>query len=345
VGALFHRSTRPESIEKRLQREFGGGYSIHVGSTHTDPFRRTFSITDLTIAADSSGTVQRTRSTFRIPLVRARGVNFVALRHGVIDIDEIELDGPRVRAFLDRNVASRHPGPKKMPHQVLMASDRDVRVGVLRIVKGDVKYSEKPLNGDHAGTFHFANMNGTVRNIGTGAAAGECVIDIRTRLADSGALKARFRYDLSSKPLKMDYRAWMGHMDATSLNELLVNLKGIRVTGGSIDSLYADISMRGDRATGTVRFPYHGLKFEMLDKNSHERDLGDKFWTFVYNQKVHDANPEDDGYPPTVVRLDRQRLPEVSLLKFVWESVREGVFRTANVPEPPRAGATQSASQ
>jgi len=170
------------------------------------------------------------------------------------------------------------------------------------------------------------------------------VIDVRTRLADSGPLHATFNYDLSSRILKMDYHATMGRMDVVAMNKLLVNLKGIRIKEGTIDSLYADIDMRGDRATGTVRLPYHGLKFEMLDKNSHDRDLGDKFSTFLYSRKVHNSNPEDNNDPVTVVRVERRRLPQVSLIKFVWETVREGVFLTANVPEPPPAAAANAAN-
>jgi Domain of Unknown Function (DUF748) len=338
--AVFRHFTSPAYVETHLRHELGGDFTVHIGSSHYHLLARSLDASDVSIVADSlrKGDGQRrTLTIFHLPVVRARGVNFMALRHGTIDIDEIDLERPEARVYLDRHTVSSHPGPRQMPHEVLLASTRRVRIGKIHVANGDIQYAERPITGDHAGEFRFADIEATLTNLDIEASrAGKpCVIDVRTRLADSGPLHARFTYDLSSKPLKMDYRASMGRMDATALNKLLINLKGIRITGGSIDSLSADISMRDRRATGTVRFPYHGLKFEMLDKNSHERDIGDKFWTFMYSRKVHKSNPEDDDEPVTVATVERQRLPPVSLMKFVWETVREGVFQTANVPEPP----------
>ncbi|HKW13028.1 MAG TPA: DUF748 domain-containing protein [Candidatus Krumholzibacteria bacterium] len=352
VAGLAYHYTRPAYIEKRLTREFGGKYSVHVESAHSDPFRGTISATGVTIASDSlqgqasRAAPLRTRASFRLPMVVCRGVNFRALRHGSIDVDEIELDNPQAQMFLDRHIASRSRGPKRMPHEVLMASARPIRIGTLRVVNGDLQYAERSLTAERAGTFRFADMNATVSNITTvhGTGPEDCVIDVHTRLANSGVLNARFRYDLASKPLKMDYHATMGRMDVTSLNKLLINLKGIRVKEGTIDSLNADIAMRGDRATGTVRLPYHALKFEMLDQDSHTRDLSDKFTTFMLARKVHQSNPDDADDSVTVVTIDRPRLPEVSLIKFVWESVREGVLRSANLPEPPVQAASAAGS-
>ena len=349
--ALIRHFTGPRYLEQRLANELGGDYAVHIESSHYDLLRRSFRAASVTIVPDSLRRTprdrgRRTQTFFRLPWVSATGVNLLALRRGDIHIEEIDFDRPEVRVFLDRNLVSAHPGAKRLPHEVLMASGRRVRIGKIRVANGDIQYAERPLYGDHAGMFHFANFDGTLTNLDVEAcrAGKPCVIDVRTRLADSGPLHATFNYDLSSSTLKLDYHATMGLMDVVAMNKLLVNLKGIRIKEGTIDSLYADIDMRGDRATGTVRLPYHGLKFEMLDKNSHDRDLGDKFSTFLYSRKVHNSNPEDNNDPVTVVRVERRRLPQVSLIKFVWETVREGVFLTANVPEPPPAAAANAAN-
>jgi hypothetical protein len=112
------------------------------------------------------------------------------------------------------------------------------------------------------------------------------------------------------------------------LNDLLVDLKGIRIKQGTIDSTTFDIKLNGDTATGTMKLLYHGFKFEIVDKGSHKQGLGDHFATWMQNYKTHSSNPPDDDDPATVITLHRQRLPHISLPKFVFETVREGALRT-----------------
>jgi hypothetical protein len=124
-------------------------------------------------------------------------------------------------------------------------------------------------------------------------------------------------------------------MNGTALNDLLVDLNGIRIDEGTLDGTTLDIKCDGNTAAGTMKFLYHGLKFDIVDKDSHKQGLKDHLGTWMQNWKTHSSNPEDGDDPATVITLRRQRAPYTSLIKFVWETVREGVLRTVGVPPPP----------
>jgi hypothetical protein len=337
--ALFRYFTTPDRIEQYAARKLPAGYRIQIESCHYNPFRGTFFATGVSVAPDTTVDTpelrQRTRSSFTLPKVRASGVDLWALRRGDIDIDEVQFDNPEIRTFLDRRFRSKHYGkPRRMPHEVIQATDSRVRIGTIKMVDGDIRYSEKRFDDVPPGTFRFADFNATLRNLSNDEkrAHESCTIDIRTLVENSGALKATFNYDLFSNATKMDYQVAMGRMDARKFNGLLVNLKGVRILEGTIDSLSADIKVRGDVATGPLRIPYHGLKFEVVNKGTDEQDFLDKLWTAIFDGKANESNPDDDDEPVEVVNLQYKRLPNDSIIKFVWHTLREGALKSANVP-------------
>lgn len=335
--ALARHYSKAEYVEKRLIDEIGSGYLINIASSRYNVLSGHYHAEDVTVVPDTlqraSSTRARRRSSFSASAVEVNGINFFAMRKGQIDFNEIVIDEPEIRLVIDRRV----PDPKatvtrRMPHEVIRSRSTRLLIDTIRVVDGDIRLSEIAVDGTRPGTFRFADLNATIANLTNDVKRMKqpCVIDVGTRLADSGPLKARFVYDFSSDTTRMDYHAVIGRMDAVALNDLLVDLKGIRVKEGTIDSSWLDIKVNGDIAAGQMRFLYHDLKFEILDKDSHKQGVGDHLVTLMAAWDTHDSNPQDDN-PATVITLRRERAPNISLMKFVWETVREGILRTVGV--------------
>jgi hypothetical protein len=330
--------TGPEYVKKRLAEKIGPGYLVDIGSSRYNPLSRSFSLSNLSVVSDTMRAPRdghehpRTRMTFKVGAVRASGINLRALLKGTIDIDGIVIERPVLTLYVDRRgMPLAHARPAvRMPHEVMLASGRRIRISDIRVVDGDIRYRERSRDGVRPGEFRFADLNATIEHVNNDETQKEhpCVIEVRTRLAGSGPLEATFTYDLSSRPLRMDYSAVIGAMNAPALNDLLVDLNGIRIDQGTIDSTRLNIKVDGDTAVGTMTLLYHGLKFEILDKDTHGQNISDHLSTWVQNWKTHSSNPGDKDDPATVITLHRHREPSISLVKFVWETVREGVLRT-----------------
>jgi hypothetical protein len=342
ASVLLRHFTGPEYIEKRLTRKIGPGYLIDIGSSHYNPFTRSFALANVSIVSDTVRAPRQkdhnhpeTHMKLNVRGVRASGLGLRALRAGRIDMNGIVLDRPKLTLYVDRmGMPVVHARPAvRMPHEVLLASGRRIRIDTIRVVDGDISYSERSRTGVRPGTFRFADLNANIESVNNDGTQHEhpCVIDVHTRLADSGPLHATFRYDLSSPALRLNYDAVIGKMNGVSLNDLLVDLNGIRISGGTIDATRLNIKVDGDVATGTMKFLYHGLKFEVVDKDSHEQGVRDHMATWMQNWQTHSSNPTDDDDPATVITLQRRREPYVSLVKFVWETMREGMLRTLGV--------------
>ncbi len=337
AAVVIRQFTKPAFIEKQLAAALGANYRIHIGRSSFNPFSRNFSAYEISITPDTTSQVVREgqlrmRYSFVADAVRVNRVDLWALSKKRIAVACIEVDKPLATIYLDRHIPGPKPAPATLPHEILNEVERPIRVDTIRITDGNLRYSERAVDGSRPGTFEFADLNAMITGVtnDTTRMNNPCVIDVRARLANAGQLDANFEYDFRSDALNMRYHATVGRMGGLSLNELLVDLEGIRVTGGTIDTTSFAIDVKDDVATGTLRVLFTDITFEMIDKNSLEKGLAERFGTFIYRQKARESNPEDDK-PAIEITLHRRREPNVPLIKFVWETVREGLLRTLGV--------------
>jgi hypothetical protein len=209
-----------------------------------------------------------------------------------------------------------------------------VRVDEFVIKNGSVHYSEIAKNGARPGTMRFEEVNVTMRGITNQHAAASlpCRVDVHTLLVGVGPTDLTLDYDLAAPQLLLRYRGSIGRMPATNFNEMLVDLDGLRVTSGVLDSTWFDFDVREDRAAGRVQVLYHDLSSEVVDKVTRDSGVGEKLKTFLNNTfVVTSANPPTPDVPALVVPVRQERVPKDNLFRFLWVIVREGVYETLGI--------------
>jgi hypothetical protein len=95
-----------------------------------------------------------------------------------------------------------------------------------------------------------------------------------------------------------------------------------------LDSTWFNVDVNHDLAKGMLQLRYHDLEIETLDKVTKGRSMGNKLGTFFANHfKLKSENPPDEG-PPVATSLWLQRPEQSSFFKFVWQTLKQGVFKT-----------------
>jgi hypothetical protein len=266
-----------------------------------------------------------------------QGIHVWPLLHRKIMIGSISLDGARVDISTVR-VARIKPPPKPaiLPQVSFQKLGMPVRINMIRLTNSIMTYSEVAKDGSRPGTIRFSDMDMKISNVTNDStlmtSGTPCTIHVSTLLNEAGRLDATFGYDLLSPKLSMTCRGTVSRMQAAPLNELLENLNGIKITSGVVDSTRFDFKIGGDDvARGTVEVLYHDLNIQMEDKVTLEQNLMARLKSFVNDKaKMHDKNPTDDK-PVTVATIARPRTPQTQLIKFLWESLREGILTTLGV--------------
>jgi hypothetical protein len=335
-------------IEKQLATAIasaGGVNRVAIGSSSLSLWRASYVAQDLEYLPDTlliaqrtqAGTPTRTRYSVTASSLRVHGIRRWSLLRGRIVADSVSVDGARVDVYLDRTAGPSPPvKPATLPHVSFQSIDRPIEIGVIRVSGSEISYSEKAKDGGRPGTIRFTDLWATVYNVANDSTrmtpSTPCTIDLRARIAGAGRLNATFDYHLLSPRLRMTYRGAVARMATDPLNELLVDLEGIRITSGVVDSTWFDFVLSDDVASGKMQVLYHDLGFEVLDKVTMDRGLTARFQTFMANEtQLKRANPIDEQTPARVVAILRERTPETPLLKFMWEALREGLLSSIGI--------------
>jgi hypothetical protein len=335
-------------IEKQLATAIASANGVNrvaIGSSSFSLRSATYLAQDLEYLPDTllmaqrtqAGTPTRTRYAMTASSLRVHGVRRWSLLRGRIVADSVTVDGARIDIYLDRTVLPPPPvKPATLPHVQFQSIDRTMSIGVIRVTDTEIIYSEKAKDGGRPGSIRFTDLWATVYNVTNDSTrmtpSTPCTIDLRTRIAGAGRLDATFGYDLLSSRLSMTYRGTVSGMRAEPLNDLLVNLEGIRITSGVVDSTWFDFQVRDDVASGKMQVLYHDVSFEALDKVTLDRDWVARFQTVMVDKtKLNHSNPPDDRTPAKVVAVVRERAHETKLIKFLWEPLREGILSTLGV--------------
>jgi hypothetical protein len=352
VGVERH-FTSTAYIEKSLNTALASGKGVNrikIGSSSFSPLGGTFSARNVEFVPDTTliarkikdGKPVRTRNSIVVSSLQVQGIRFWPLLHRRIIIDSITLDG----AGFD--IATiRKPGPKPVPNPFPKAATlpqvsfqslaMPVHINMIRLTNAVMTYSETARTGARPGTIRFSDMNAKISNVTNDSTlmtpGTPCTIHVSTLLNEAGRLDATFGYDLLAPKLSMTCRGTVSRMNAMPLNDLLENLNGIKITSGVVDSTRFDFKIDGDDvARGTVEVLYHDLNIQMEDKVTLEQNLMARFKSFVNDKvKMNDSNPTDADKLATVATIARERTPQTPLIKFLWETLREGILTTLGV--------------
>ncbi|HEU4929028.1 MAG TPA: DUF748 domain-containing protein [Candidatus Krumholzibacteria bacterium] len=335
---VIKKLSSPSHMEKRISAMVGPDYVVDIGASSYNPIRGTFTAEYIAIEPDTARRTEPFRRmwNFTATSVRAEDVSCLELFRKCFDARRVHFDTPRLRIQLDRRIAASKPiKVSTLPHDELRQAENPVRIDHVDITDGEIIYSECAVDGSRPGSFVFGDLSATITNVTNDTTQMDepCTMDIRARLAGSGQLNAAFEYNLATRALDLDFRGSVGRMDVMSLNDLLVNLEGIYITSGVIDTTWFDFKVDEDVAKGTVTCLYRGLQFEIISKDSHKQGLGNALATIMSGHESNESNPKDNDSAPVVATVVRRRDPTVPIIKFVWETVRAGLLMTLGVAD------------
>jgi hypothetical protein len=260
-------------------------------------------------------------------LVRSQGVN---VRR--IAVDRFELD-----LLLDKRLPANPVRTAKPYIQQRIARLRTtVTVDSVLLRDARVQYAEHAPGHPSAGRLRFERINGSVANFSNDPARQTDRTPLRlvarASFMGSGALDALIELPLLAKGLTGRYRATMGRMDATALNEMLTPLLDVSIKKGVFTSLVLDAHVRNGVYQGTLVPLFQDLQVSfppspVEQKKSH--GIGGFFkgikrgaMGVAANTVVRDDNPEKPGKPPKTGTVTHVRQPWESFWSGIWQSLK-----------------------
>lgn len=248
-----------------------------------------------------------------------------------LHLERAHLDSLVVDAYRDTRLPLEDPeAPAPMPNEAFRTLDRDVRIDTIRVTDGYTAYSERHEGAPEPGIISFEDLSASIYNVtndpGRMTLETPAVIDARTRVAGAGRLQTTIRLPLLSPHLTFSYEGQLGSMDARAFNTAFVNMAGVRVESGEVDSLWFDADIQEGNATGSVQGIYRDLEIEILDEEFREQGVTGRLKTFAANELVLESeNTPDDG-ELRAGTIDRAHNEDEPFFQFLWLSLRSGLY-------------------
>jgi len=322
------------------RRVFNDGlYAVAVGATRASTADASLAVEALQLAPTVSDRAFMQRHDHRTNRFKSaarrvalQGIDYRRfVEERALLMEAMRVDSLVVDVYRNNHLPPDPDGaPPKMPHEAFRAIQQAVRIDTIHVSDGHIRYAELAEEGTQPGAISFEHVFASIYNVTNDpermTPATPAVVDATTRVAGAGRLQTTIRLPLLTPHLSVAYRGRLGPMDARAFNATFVDLAGIRIESGQIDSLRFEADAQQGKATGTLRGVYRDLEVETLDQATGDRGLGERLKTLFLNNIALDSNNRPDGDTLHAVSIDHTHKEGHSFFKFLWLSVRSGLF-------------------
>ncbi|HEX5817423.1 MAG TPA: DUF748 domain-containing protein [Gemmatimonadales bacterium] len=280
-----------------------------------------------------------TRAQVGADRLAVEGLDWDGLLQGTrVAARRLVVDGLELDLMLDKRLPA-NPGPKKprpYPQQRVAALRGLIEVDSVILHKSRVQYAERSPTGDRPGRLRFEDIEGAITNFTNDPARQTDSTPLRleatAKLMGAGRLEALIEFPLLSPHFDARYRARLGRMDATHLNEILGPLVGAEIKEGEFTSLVLDARVRNGVYSGILIPQYRnlGVTIPQTAKQKKEEHGVKGFFKGIKrgamnvaaNTVVRTNNPAKPDKPPETGTVAHVRRPWESFWAGIWQSLK-----------------------
>ncbi len=215
------------------------------------------------------------------------------LKDTVIQLANIQVESPRLEINRDKTKPFFATDVKPLPTNAFQKLKIGFKIDTLNVSDGRISYTEKSRITEKEGTIHFSQMNALVRNVKNIDLNVDDSLYIRasTRFMDSANVQLRVRESYRDTLAGFVLASQVSPFHTSILNKALVPLVSVDFKSGFVDTLYMRAIGREYLSIGSMKFLYHDLKVEFLDKNDTSRhSLKNQLLKFAANTFVVRTN-------------------------------------------------------
>lgn len=215
--------------------------------------------------------------------------------------------------------------PPAMPAELLQGLPFGLTLDTLEISYADIRYSEYGTESVRAGTVSFERTNALLTGIDN--RHGDAVsFNARSYLQGDGELNIEMKIPLQADSLIAEVNGSLGSFNATLLNNIFLDLEGIEIREGHINSIQFDYIMMEEEAEGNIEIDYEELSVQVVDKDTHSQNFGNRLMSLFANEISLRASSSNNGEESRNGRVSEERDEEKSFFNYLWISIRSGLF-------------------
>lgn len=207
-----------------------------------------------------------------------------------------------------------------------------VSIDTIELKNGAVIYQVVNPGNDVSGKLTLNKVNVLITGVHNDTMAYTEQSTIKAKFAASlfnqGRLNKNYIFPLKEGNDLFHCSGSLSSMPLTSFNPMIKFSSFVKIKSGQLDSINFSFTANKTSSRGSMKFMYHDLRVDLLDKKGVNIGSKDKFKTFVANELIiKDCNPGKDG----VVRvspIEADHNPHKFFLFYSMQSVLSGIEPT-----------------
>lgn len=258
------------------------------------------------------------------------------LEHNWFISEKLYLDGFTVHVFRDKNMPFKNI-VRPSVQQLIRKIPFFISVDSIMINDGDITYEDLGEGANKAGKVNFTKMNGVITGLQNDTTIYNeksiLKLDATCLLMGKGNLTAAYRFPLITDKEVFTCSGKLGTMPMSYINAFVEAGPRIAIRDGIIDSAVFNFTANEFSSAGKMKFVYHDLRIELLNKDNDGSSAKKQFFTFVAQKFVlHEQNP-DRNKPLRVTDISFERNPYRFFFYYTWQSLLSGIKPALGVPK------------
>ncbi len=197
-----------------------------------------------------------------------------------------------------------------------------VRVPIIRINDGTIKYSELIEQGTNPGEIVFTDVNSIIKN-NFGKNARAITFSNKAKLMGVAPIQVEWKFYIKNDQKMFNAMGVIKDFDTKYINSFLKSNLQAKASG-VINELYFTIGGNDYASNGDIKMKYNDFKFFVLKENR----LGvNKILTLIGNIFTNDgSNADEDGYRYGQIEVERDHTK--SFFNYLWINLKDGIVST-----------------
>jgi hypothetical protein len=215
------------------------------------------------------------------------------LKDTVVQLANIQVESPRLELSRDKTKPFFVTAVKLLPTNAFQKLKVGFKIDTLNVSDGSISYTERSRITEKEGTINFSHLNALVHNVKNIDLDNDdsLYIQASTRFMDSAKVQLRVRESYLDSLGGFLLTTRVSPFNTAILNKALVPMVSVDFKSGMVDTLYMRAIGREYLSLGSMKFLYHDLKVEFLDKEDTSRhSLKNQLLKFAANTFVVRTN-------------------------------------------------------
>jgi hypothetical protein len=250
----------------------------------------------------------------------------------VVQLANIQIESPVLEIDRDKTKPFFAADVKLLPTNAFQKLKVGFKVDTLKVSAGKIAYTEKSRITGKEGTINFSQLNALVRNVKNIDLGENDSLYIRasTNFLDSAKVRLRVRESYHDSLAGFVLTSQVSPFHTSILNKALVPMVSVDFKSGVVDTLYMHAIGREYISLGSMKFLYHDLKVEFLDKEDTSRhSVKNQLLKFAANTFVVRTNNKD-RIGKIFYERDRNRAVIQYWVKMILSGVTTSVGAKSN---------------